>query len=138
MLALTDIRSWVESLRVSGTENVYIGKLDDSKQQVIGVYGRPSSGAPHIALGGLACTTYATRKISILLHWNRSKPESEAAAFELYEKLLHETENKSLIIGETRINRLHLEMPEPKDIGQDKYGVYEYVIWLLIDYERRP
>ena len=74
MLALTDIRSWVESLGVSGAGNVYIGKLDDSKQQVIGVYGRPSSGAPHIALGGLACTTYATRKISILLHWNRSKP----------------------------------------------------------------
>ena len=43
MLALTDIRSWLESLGVSGAEDVYIGKLDDSKQQVIGVYGRPSS-----------------------------------------------------------------------------------------------
>lgn len=32
MLALTDIRSWVESLGVSGAEDVYIGKLDDSKQ----------------------------------------------------------------------------------------------------------
>ena len=137
MLKSTDIREWIAFLGIAEDDNVYIGKLDDSKQQVIGVYGRPSSGAPHIALGGLACTTYAARKISILLHWNRSKPESEAAAFELYEKLLHETENKSLIIGETRINRLHLEMPEPKDIGQDKYGVYEYVIWLLIDYERR-
>lgn len=137
MLPLTAIRSWVESLGVSGAENVYIGKLDDSKQQVIGIYGRPSSGAPHIALGGLSCTTYATRKCSILLHWNRSKPASEAAAFELFEKLLHEAENKSLSIGETRINRLHLEMSEPKDIGQDKYGVYEYVIWLSIDYERR-
>ena len=38
MLALTDIRSWVESLGVSGAEDVYIGKLDDSRQQVIGVY----------------------------------------------------------------------------------------------------
>lgn len=137
MLPLADIRFWVESLRVDGVRNVYIGKLDGSKQQVIGVYGRPTSGAPHIALGGMSCTTYATRKLSILLHWNRSKPESEAAAFELYEKLLYETENKSLIIGETRVNRLLLETPEPKDIGQDKNGVYEYVIWLLIDYERR-
>lgn len=134
MLPLKDIRQYISSQGVAADDNVYIGKLDNKKQKSIGVYGRPSNGSPGIALGGLACTTYDTRSVSLLVHWTRSQPESEAAANELFEKLRNVT---SLTIGKTPINYLRLMVPEPQNIGTDDDGVYEYVIWLDLFYERK-
>lgn len=132
MLTLKDIKGWVKSLGVS--ENVYIGKLDNKKQQSIGVYPRSSSGQPNIALGGLEYTTWDTRPISILVHWNRDKSETESAAFCLFEKIRNIS---SLDIGDTHINTLRLMVPEPQDVGTDDNGVYEYVIWLDFVYQRK-
>lgn len=132
MLTLKDIQGWVKSLGVS--ENVYIGKLDNKKQQSIGVYPRSSSGQPNIALGGLEYTTWDTRPISILIHWNKEKSETEEAAFRLFEKIRNIS---SLDIGDTHINTLRLMVPEPQDVGTDNNGVYEYVIWLDFIYQRK-
>ena len=82
MLKSTDIREWIASLEIAEDDNVYIGKLDNKQQKSIGVYNRSSSGPPNIALGGLDCTSYEVRPVSLLVHWNRSKPESESAAYE--------------------------------------------------------
>lgn len=134
MLKSTDIRAWIASLGIAEDQRVYIGKLDNKQQKSIGVYGRSSSGPPNIALGGLGCTTYETKRISLLVHWNRSKPESEAAAYELFEQL---RSISSLDIGNTNINYLSLMVPEPQDVGTDDNGVYEYVIWLDLIYQRK-
>ncbi|GLB24186.1 hypothetical protein LXJ15735_04270 [Lacrimispora xylanolytica] len=133
MLSLKDIRQYISGLAVAEDDNVYIGKLDNKKQKSIGVYSRPSSGPANIAIGGLECTTYETKPVSLLIHWNKSKDESEKKAFELYEKLRSVT---SLTIGDTHINYLRLMVPEPQDVGSDDAGVYEYVIWLDFIYER--
>ena len=133
MLSLKDIRQYISGLAVAEDDNVYIGKLDNKKQKSIGVYSRPSSGPANIAIGGLECTTYETKPVSLLIHWNKSKDESEKKAFELYEKLRSVT---SLTIGDTHINYLCLMVPEPQDVGSDDAGVYEYVIWLDFIYER--
>lgn len=133
MLALKDIRQYISSLDITVDDNVYIGKLDNKKQRSIGVYNRKREGPPSIALGGLECTTYDTKSVSLLIHWSKSQGETEEAAQELYKKLLHET---SLNIGDTHINYLCLMVPEPQDIGTDDSGVYEYVIWLDFIYER--
>ena len=134
MLKSTDIREWIASLGIAEDDNVYVGKLDNKQQKSIGVYSRSSSGPPNIALGGLDYTSYDVRSISLLVHWNRSKPESEAAAYELFEKL----ENvSSLSIGDTHINYIRLMVPEPQDVGTDDNGVYEYVIWLDFIYQRK-
>ena len=87
MLKLTDVRAWIASLGIAEDQHVYIGKLDNKQQKSIGVYGRSSSGPPNIALGGLEYTTCDTKRISLLVHWTRNKTESEAAAYELFEKL---------------------------------------------------
>lgn len=134
MLALTDIRNWIASLELAGDDNVYIGKLDNKKQKSIGVYGRSSSGPPTVALGGLACTSYAIRPISLLIHWSRNKEESEKAAYELYERLQTASD---LTMGETPVNYLRLMVPEPQDVGTDDGGIYEYVIWMDLFYERK-
>ena len=134
MLKSTDVREWVASLGIADDEHVYIGKLDNKQQKSIGVYGRRSSGPPGTALGGLACTSYDTRSISLLVHWNRSKPESEAAAYELFEAIRN---TSSLSIGDTHIHYVQLMVPEPQDVGTDDNGVYEYVIWLDFIYQRK-
>ena len=134
MLALSEIRTWITTLGIAEDDNVYIGKLDNKKQKSIGVYGRGTSGSPNIALGGLECTSYDTRPISLLVHWNRNKPESEKAAYELFEKIRSVS---SLDIGDTHINYICLMVPEPQDVGTDDGGVYEYVIWLDFVYQRK-
>ena len=134
MLQLTEIRQWIASLGIAEDQHVYMGKLDNKQQKSIGVYGRNGSGSPDIALGGLECTTYDTKRLSLLVHWTTRKAESEVAAYELFEKLRSVS---SLDIGDTHINYLSLMVPEPQDVGTDDGGVYEYVIWLDLIYERK-
>lgn len=133
MLSLKDIRQYISDLSIAEDDNVYMGKLYNKSQKSIGVYSRPSSGPANIAIGGLECTTYDTKPVSLLVHWNKSKDETERAAFELFERLRCVT---SLTIGDTPINYLSLMVPEPQDVGSDDSGVYEYVIWLDFIYER--
>ena len=134
MLRLTDIQDWIISLGIAEESHVYIGKLDNKQQKSIGIYNRSGSGPPNIALGGLDYTTYDTKQLSLLVHWNRDKPESEEAAYQLFEKL---RSISSLDIGDTHINYLRLMVPEPQDVGTDDNGVYEYVIWLDLIYQRK-
>ena len=134
MLALKDVQNYIVGLGVASEDHVYIGKLDSKQQKSIGVYSRPTNGMPNMALGGLECTTYDTKPISLLVHWTSSKDESERAAYELFEKLRNVT---SLMIGDIHINYLRLMVPEPQDVGTDDNGVYEYVIWLDFLYERK-
>ena len=134
MLTINDIRGYIAGLGIAADDNVYIGKMDGKKQKSIGVYSRPTSGMPNIALGGLDCTTYDIKLVSLLVHWNKDKGAAEAAAYELFEKLRSVT---SLSIGDTHINYLRLMVPEPQDVGTDDSGVYEYVIWLDFIYQRK-
>lgn len=134
MLTLKDIRQYISSLGIAADSNVYIGKLDSKKEKSIGVYNRKMDGPARIALGGLSYTSYGTRPISLLVHWNRSASESEEAAYKLYEKLLNES---SLTLGDTEVRFLALQVPQPVDVGTDDDGVYEYVIWLDFIYQRK-
>ena len=134
MLTLSDIRQYISGLGIAEDGNVYIGKLDNKKQKSIGVYDRKEDGPAKIALGGLSCTSYDSRPISLLVHWNKSVSETEAAAYALYEKLLKET---SLMIGDTEVCFLVLQVPRPVSVGTDDDGVYEYVIWLDFVFKRK-
>lgn len=134
MLALKDIKQYISGLGIADDEHVYIGRLDNKKEKCIGVYGRPTSGPANMAIGGLECTTYDTKSVSLLIHWNKIKDESERTAYDLFEKLRSVT---SLSIGDTHINYLRLMVPEPQDVGSDDGGVYEYVIWLDFIYQRK-
>ena len=134
MLTLQEVRQYISGLQVAEDSHVYIGKLDNKKQKSIGVYNRKMDGAAHIALGGLSCTSYDTRPISLLVHWNKNVSESEEAAYRLYEKIREES---SLVIGNTEVNFIALQVPQPVDVGTDDNGIYEYVIWLDFIYQRK-
>ena len=134
MLKIADIRGWIASLGIAADNRVYIGKLDNKQQKSIGVYGRGGSGPPNIALGGLEYTTYDTKPVSLLVHWTSDTEESEAAAYDLFEKIRNLS---SLDIGDTHIHYIRLMVPEPQDVGTDDGGVFEYVIWLDFIYRRK-
>ena len=121
MLTLDNIRGYIASLGIAEDSNVYIGKLNGKKERSIGV-------------GGYEYSSYDIRRISLLIHWNKSVQASEQAAYELYEKLKNVS---SLSIGDTPIHCIILQVPEPVDVGTDDKGVYEYVIWLDFVYQRK-
>lgn len=133
MLTLKEVRKWIAGLGVTSDDNVYIGKLDNKQQKSIGVYSRSVSGKPNIAIGGIDCTTYMEKPVSLLIHWNKSKDETEKAAYALFDKLLN---TSSLYINGIHVSHLRLMVPEPQDIGTDESGVYEYVIWLDFIFQR--
>lgn len=134
MLTLDDIRGCIGGLGITADRNVYIGKLNSKKDHSIGVYHRQGSGPPVMALGGHDYSSYDVRRISLLVHWDRDVQASEWAAYELYEKIKNVS---SLSIGDTSINCIILQVPEPVDLGTDDKGVYEYVIWLDFVYQRK-
>lgn len=134
MLTRDNIRGYIASLGIADDSNVYIGKLNSKKDRSIGVYHRKGSGPPVVALGGYEYSSYDIRRISLLIHWNKSVQASEQAAYELYEKLKNVS---SLSIGDTFIYCIILQVPEPVDVGTDDKGVYEYVIWLDFVYQRK-
>ena len=133
MLTLKEIRQYISGLGIAEDAHVYIGKLDSKKQKSIGIYHRKADGPAQIALGGLACTSYGVRRISLLVHWNRDVSESEEAAQRLYQSMLRED---SLTVGDTEIRCLLLQVPDPVDVGTDETGIYEYVIWVDFVYQR--
>ena len=134
MLTLNDIRGYIAGLGIADDKNVYIGKLNNKKDRSIGVYHRHGSGPPVMALGGYDHSSYDIRRISLLIHWDKDVRASEQAAYSLYEKLKNVS---SLSIGDTPINCIILQVPEPVDVGTDDNGVYEYVIWLDFVYQRK-
>ena len=134
MLSLGDIRGYIAGLEIAEDERVYIGKLDNKKEKSIGVYNRKGKGPPQLPLGGLDYSSYDTKRVSLLVHWNKDVLESEKSARALYDALLKET---SLTIGEEEIRFLVLQVPEPVDVGTDDNGIYEYVIWLDFIFQRK-
>ena len=133
MLKLADIRNYIVSLGIAEDSHVYIGKLDNKQEKSIGVYHRKGDGPPLTALGGIDCSSYDVRRLSLLIHWARNASASEEAAYQLYEALRCK---KDITIGNHDIRFLILQTPEPVDIGTDDNGVYEYVIWVDLIYSR--
>ncbi|MBU3205573.1 minor capsid protein [Clostridium algidicarnis] len=109
----------------------YIGKIDGTKEQCIGIY-NVQGPKPSIALGGLANTSYSTKAISILVHWGKNANIAEQKAQEVYSVFFGQVAT----IGGKRIVKFDMRTSEPIGVGTDSNGIYEYVIETVIYYER--
>jgi hypothetical protein len=109
----------------------YIGKIDASQEQCIGIYSVQGP-AQNIALGGLANTSYSTKAISILVHWTKNCNTAEQKAQEVYNALFAQ----SATIGGKRVIKFDMRTPEPVGVGTDSNGVFEFVIETVIYYGR--
>ncbi|BBI32366.1 phage tail terminator protein [Cohnella abietis] len=128
-MRLAEVRDWLKTQVVS--PQWYIGKIDGSKQQCIGLYNVNGS-APVIAVGGLDNTSYGIKSISILVHWTKNADTAEVKAQEVYAALF----GQSATIDGKRVVMFQMRHPEPLSVGTDSEGVYEYVIETTIYYER--
>lgn len=128
-MTLAEIKDWLKT-QIS-CPAWYIGKIDGDKEQCIGVYG-VTGPAPVIALGGLDNTSYATKAISILVHWGKNADTAEKKAQEVYNCMF----GQSAVINGKRVIKFDMRTPEPVSVGTDDKNIYEYVIETVIFYER--
>lgn len=133
MLYLSEIRDYVATLGIAADDNVYSGKLDDKKNESIGVYNNKRGNPLKETIGGDQNESYGKKAVSILVHWNKSQRETEKAAYELY-GLLRACRNA--MAGTTKLLFTKMSMDEPVDVGTDDNGIYEMVIDFDIYYER--
>ena len=131
-MTLKDIREWLKP-QISDLKWAYIGKIDVSKQQIIGVYGRTSSSSK-IAIGGLDNTSTWTKQFSILVHWNKNCDTTEQKANEIYKLLQRYVCQPTTVGGIDAFFKLLSD--EPVFVGTDDNDVFEYVIDAQIIYKR--
>lgn len=125
---LAEIRDYLKNL--SSAEHFSIGKIDNSKDKSLGVYGGDSLFNVD-AIGKYS--TYGISRIRILLHWTNDLKETETEARSLYENLRYLSD---VAMGTIHVEYMRLESSEPVFIGTDENGVYEYVINATVYYRR--
>ena len=132
MILLGDIRDWLKSFGLF--DNYYIGRLDAKKKNSLGVYNLQDDGRREV-IGGLK--KYEKKGVSLLIHGDSNKANTEKKAFSLYnalESLITSCEYPS--IGDKKVFFIELLNNQPIDVDQDESSTYEYVIELNIYFEK--
>ncbi|HOA36552.1 MAG TPA: minor capsid protein [Bacillota bacterium] len=129
-MTLAQVRDWLKTQ--IDCPAWYIGKIDGSKEQCIGIYNTIGP-APRIAIGGLENTGTAIKAVSILVHWGKNANLAEQKAQEVYNALFGKT---GAVIGGRRVVMFQMPQSGPVSMGTEDYGIYEYVIETYIIYER--
>lgn len=133
MFSLKDAADYIASLGIVDQKHVWIGKLPDKEPESAGVYPLRRSGTVRIPVGGLKNTDYATKRISVLVHWNKDIVAAEQVANDFYERI---RDTKGVTVNKQRIKFIQMLVPEAISVGTDENGIYEYVIEAEIYYER--
>ena len=130
MMRLNEILQYFKASDV-GFANYYIGRMNTIKDNSLGIYNLRGTTGEYMAIGGEACTKSKNKYLSLLVHGNKNKVQTETLAYNLYDFLLHVRGAK---VGEHEINYIRLLSNEPIDVDMDEQGVYEYVIELQLYY----
>lgn len=128
---LADVRDYIDSLGLA--EQTYTGKLDAKQEKSFGVYNSKYSRTYQVDIGGPELESYGTKHVTILVHWNRSLWETEAATELLFDALRRTREQK---VNEETIKFVQL-LYEPQDVGTDDAGVCEMVIEAAFIYVKK-
>ena len=132
MILLSGIRDWLKSFGLF--DNYYVGRIDTKKKNSLGVYNLQDTGRREV-IGGLK--KYEKKGVSILIHGDSNKANTEKKAFSLYnalESLITSCEYPS--IGDKKVFFIELLNNQPIDVDQDESSTYEYVIELNIYFEK--
>ena len=132
MIELKFIRDWLKSFVLF--DNYYIGRLDTKKKNSLGVYNLQDTGRREV-IGGLK--KYEKKGISLLIHGDTNKTNTEQKAYELYNKLEDIINNCDYpTIGSKKVYFIELLYNQPIDVDQDNDSIYEYVIELNFYFEK--
>ena len=127
-MLLSEIREYLKTKIES--PQWYLNKIGD-KEESITIY-NTTGPAPRIALGGLEQTSYTTKAISILIHWGKDSNKAELKAQEVYNAFF----GQDGTIGGKRIIQFKMKTDSSIYVGTDTEGIIEYVIEVIIYYER--
>lgn len=131
---LAQFRDYLKALNLA--DHYYIGKIDNSKLQTIGLYSQP--GLRRVEAIGRR-SSYDIAGIRILIHWNKNARASEEAARTIFDTIRYITNADmpdSEADGSVHVDYLDVLDSEPVFIGTDDNGVYEYHISARIYYRR--
>ena len=129
MITLSDVRDYLKSFNLFS--GYYVGRIDANKKNVIGVYDLRNR-ARHKTIG-TNTNKYEVKGVSLLIHGDTNKTNTEKLAIKLYEAL--ESAENGEIAGR-KINIIDLQQDAPIDVDADSSKVYEYVIEVLFYVER--
>ena len=132
MILLSDIRDWLKSFGLF--DNYYVGRIDTRKKNSLVVYNLQDTGRREL-MGELK--KYEKKGVSLLIHGDSNKANTEKKAFSLYnalESLITSFEYPS--IGDKKVFFIELLNNQPIDVDQDESSTYEYVIELNIYFEK--
>lgn len=110
----------------------YDGTIDKNSSKCIGIYtkeGQPS----HIALGGLECTSFNSKRLSILIHWTENANLCESTATSIYNFLFGVSD---ILIGNRRVASIQMLDSGPISIQRDENNICEMVVRINIIYDR--
>ena len=129
MITLADVRDYLKSFNLFS--GYYVGRIDANKKNVLGVYDLRNR-ARHKTIGENT-QRYDIKGVSLLIHGDTNKTNTEQLAIKLYEAL----ENaKNAVIAGKKVNIIDLQQDAPIDVDADSSKVYEYVIEVLFYVER--
>ena len=129
MITLADVRDYLKSFNLFS--GYYVGRIDANKKNVLGVYDLRNR-ARHKTIG-TNTNKYEVKGVSLLIHGDTNKTNTEKLAIKLYEAL--ENAENAVIAGR-KINIIDLQQDAPIDVDADSSKVYEYVIEVLFYVER--
>ena len=129
MVTLADVRDYLKSFDLFTA--YYVGRIDASKKNVLGVYDlMPNRRHKTIGKG---TQRYDIKGVSLLIHGDTNKTNTEKLAISLYEALESAEDGK---ISGRNINIIDLQQYAPIDVDADSSKIYEYVIEVLFYVER--
>ena len=129
MITLADVRDYLKSFNLFS--GYYVGRIDANKKNVLGVYDLRNR-ARHKTIG-TNTNKYEVKGVSLLIHGDTNKTNTEQLAIKLYEEL--ENAENAVIAGR-KVNIIALQQDAPIDVDADTNKVYEYVIEVLFYVER--
>lgn len=129
MVTLADVRDYLKSFNLF--TGYYVGRIDASKKNILGVYDLRHT-ARHKTVGK-GTQKYDVKGVSLLIHGDTNKTNTEKLAISLYEAL--ESADNAMIAGR-KVNIIELSYDAPIDIDADDNKVYEYVIEVIFYIER--
>ena len=129
MITLADVRDYLKSFNLFS--GYYVGRIDANKKNVLGVYDLRNR-ARHKTIG-TNTNKYEVKGVSLLIHGDTNKTNTEKLAIKLYEAL--ESAENGEIAGR-KINIIDLQQDAPIDVDADSSKVFEYVIEVLFYVER--
>ena len=129
MITLADVRDYLKSFNLFS--GYYVGRIDANKKNVLGVYDLRNR-ARHKTIG-TNTNKYEVKGVSLLIHGDTNKTNTEKLAIKLYEAL--ESAENGEIAGR-KINIIDLQQDAPIDGEADSSKVYEYVMEVVVYVER--